>query len=478
LQQFALEKNITKSIKKMTQAEKVALRYEFIMSKTANSQGDFARTSGGAANQMRMFSQGLKELGSQFGELILPFFTKLVLKANNLIKSLKNLNPEIVQMGFVVAGLAAALPPLLIVIGSFVTVIGAIVAPVGLVVAALGLLVLKFNEISNVVNDFTLTLKMVFQLAISKSIEKVKLLMNNLGRLGAIMKELITKRFSSDLDSINEKYDEQADKIRENAKEQQDLIKKFAELRKETNDLPPTIDVLLGKLEQLTKKFFKTKGAASVAVKPLKDLNNIFGNGMNFSFDVLKDSLKTSTTWKGLTDDISESTKTLAEIEAKRAKLLEDRLNVALGVGSSMTNVLIDSFNNLNSGGDFFQPIINGLKALITRLIAAATAAAVLSALLPSFLGGKQNAFKTAFSALSGIPKFANGGIVSSPTLGLMGEYPGARSNPEVIAPLDKLKSMIGGGQTNVNITGGFKLEGQDLVLALQRADRNRTRIL
>lgn len=77
-----------------------------------------------------------------------------------------------------------------------------------------------------------------------------------------------------------------------------------------------------------------------------------------------------------------------------------------------------------------------------------------------------------------GVTAFANGGIVSAPTLGLMGEYPGARSNPEVIAPLDKLKSMIGGGQTNVNITGGFKLEGQDLVLALQRADRNRTRIL
>ena len=59
----------------MNQAEKVALRYEYIIAKTANSQGDFARTSGGAANQMRMFSQGLKELGSQFGELILPFFT-------------------------------------------------------------------------------------------------------------------------------------------------------------------------------------------------------------------------------------------------------------------------------------------------------------------------------------------------------------------------------------------------------------------
>ena len=37
---------------------------------------------------------------------------------------------------------------------------------------------------------------------------------------------------------------------------------------------------------------------------------------------------------------------------------------------------------------------------------------------------------------------FAKGGIVSSPTLGLVGEYSGARANPEVIAPLDKLKSI------------------------------------
>jgi hypothetical protein len=47
-----------------------------------------------------------------------------------------------------------------------------------------------------------------------------------------------------------------------------------------------------------------------------------------------------------------------------------------------------------------------------------------------------------------------------------MGEYPGAKNNPEVIAPLDKLKDMIG-GQGN----GQFVLRGQDLVLALQRSN-------
>ena len=59
---------------------------------------------------------------------------------------------------------------------------------------------------------------------------------------------------------------------------------------------------------------------------------------------------------------------------------------------------------------------------------------------------------------------FAAGGIVSGPTLGLMGEYPGAKSNPEVIAPLSDLKKMLG---TNVNLGGmpkviELKLRGRD----------------
>ena len=80
---------------------------------------------------------------------------------------------------------------------------------------------------------------------------------------------------------------------------------------------------------------------------------------------------------------------------------------------------------------------------------------------------------------MGGGPKaFAKGGIVSTPTLGLVGEYTGARSNPEVIAPLDKLKNMIGDrGSSQVQVAGQFTLKGQDLVVALQRADRNRNRI-
>jgi hypothetical protein len=70
---------------------------------------------------------------------------------------------------------------------------------------------------------------------------------------------------------------------------------------------------------------------------------------------------------------------------------------------------------------------------------------------------------------------FAEGGIVSGPTLGLVGEYPGASSNPEVIAPLDKLKGML-----NTNDQSGFvastTIQGRDLAIVLERYNKDSRR--
>ena len=61
--------------------------------------------------------------------------------------------------------------------------------------------------------------------------------------------------------------------------------------------------------------------------------------------------------------------------------------------------------------------------------------------------------------------------------MGLVGEYPGARQNPEVIAPLNKLQGMIGGGGQNVNVTGNVSVSGQDLLIAIERANETADRI-
>ena len=78
------------------------------------------------------------------------------------------------------------------------------------------------------------------------------------------------------------------------------------------------------------------------------------------------------------------------------------------------------------------------------------------------------------------VTPFANGGLVYGPTLALMGEYGGARSNPEVIAPLDKLKSLIGNTGDGFNGRLEARLRGRDIVIALAnetRISRKKTNI-
>lgn len=76
---------------------------------------------------------------------------------------------------------------------------------------------------------------------------------------------------------------------------------------------------------------------------------------------------------------------------------------------------------------------------------------------------------------LASVPKFADGGIAYGPTVGLFGEYAGASHNPEVVAPLDRLRSLIapqqsGGGQVE------FRIEGRHLVGILNKESRYRSR--
>lgn len=75
----------------------------------------------------------------------------------------------------------------------------------------------------------------------------------------------------------------------------------------------------------------------------------------------------------------------------------------------------------------------------------------------------------------AGIPMLAEGGIASGPTLAMVGEYAGASGNPEVIAPLNKLRSMLDTGNDGVGRVE-FKIEGRTLVGILQKENNIRHR--
>mgnify|MGYP003123619224 CR=1 FL=1 len=154
-------------------------------------------------------------------------------------------------------------------------------------------------------------------------------------------------------------------------------------------------------------------------------------------------------------------------------KAIMDRLKDELAQGA-------DSFE------EYAQNVKKMLKDIVGGLISKGVAAAVSNAmegmaafpgssfLIPVIAGAAAGLARTAFNSL--IPAFAQGGLVTGPTLGLIGEGIGTNaSNPEVIAPLDKLKGFMNGGD-RVVVEGVIK--GNDIFLSNQRTKQSRFRTI
>lgn len=162
---------------------------------------------------------------------------------------------------------------------------------------------------------------------------------------------------------------------------------------------------------------------------------------------------------------------------ATETALVAQNMGAALMVGDLFGQTLGQL---AETGKISFQGIFDALKQMVLRFAAAIAAAVTLNILTGGAVmsAGKAAGAKSGFGALlkggkslgiGGLTPFANGGIVSGPTSALVGEYTGARTNPEVIAPLSKLQNMMGG-----NVT--FTISGDNLVGTLNRANKTRAR--
>ena len=171
----------------------------------------------------------------------------------------------------------------------------------------------------------------------------------------------------------------------------------------------------------------------------------------------------------------------LDTIDVKFADSFTKMEQMAMMVSSTIRNAFLSTADaSEQSSKDMIKAAKNAAREQIKIALAAAVAEQMKQIFrnVPfpfnlALAAGAGSIVGSLFSKV--IPAFADGGIVSGPTLGIMGEYSGARTNPEVIAPLDKLKSMIGeNGGGAVQVFG--TISGQDILLSSDRARNNRNR--
>ena len=131
LDAFALAEGFGKTTDEMTEAEKVQLRYQYVLNATRNAQGDYARTADGTANSLRTMQESTKELGVAFGQELLPTITPVIQGATKMIKSFGDLDDETKQTAINIAGIAAASGPALKIVGNATTGSGKLTKGIG-----------------------------------------------------------------------------------------------------------------------------------------------------------------------------------------------------------------------------------------------------------------------------------------------------------------------------------------------------------
>lgn len=556
LEQFAMSKGISTSIKNMSQAQKVALRYEYIMSKTANAQGDFARTGGGAANQMRIFQESLKELAAKFGQLILPTFTKIVSFTNDLIQGFTNLSPSVKKIIVIFGGIAAALGPVLAIIGTLMTMAPAISAaftvmtgPIGLVVAALtavSVVIYKnwagiktalikvgnyFIELYNnslpikiAVDAIILTFKTF--LAVGKFvINSIITIWKNAGKaamsiFGSIG-DIIMGVFTLDIDQIKKGFSGIGDAMKTAFVDNVEGIKNEAKVLGETA-VDNFNDALNSKKIAPIKTPVSFEGSGAGATTSTSGALGASdgGNGQRSNIKTLIESTgieSTGVSFTPITDMIKADTALIPTAMDEQAVVLSEKrleaMDNAMQFNQGLNSIITGGLNELaggigqalgkalSEGGNLAQSLSKvvlttignmasqlgklaisigvGVGAIKKSLQSLNPAVAIAAGIALVALGSFASSKAAKIGGGAGATAFANGGIVSGPTMGLVGEYPGARANPEVIAPLNKLQNIIGntGGSQHISVGGEIRLEGQDLLIAIERANETSGRI-
>ena len=503
LKQFAMDQGIKKTLKSMSQQEKIMLRMQYIMKVTANAQGDFARTSGGMANQLRIAQGSLKELAETFGRIMLPVATKVITKVNEIIQNFIGMDEATKKIIIAVSGFAAAIPPLIFLIGKIGAALGFLISPIGLVIAALAgvtyAVVKNWEPVKQAIVDVTnfiidlynesLGFRILIQSigAIFKTIFDIgKAVFEGLWRIIKGVAENIIEGFKNVGKVIRGVFTLDADLIQEGITGAMEAaFSNIAIIASEAGTLVMKAGESLH--DNLKEGFLKAakadpiqpvtgesidnflRGIKDKVINAGKMFMDFFNTGVASAAGGVGGfgaSLERSFDFSDLTSKIQNTATTSLEIignsfDSIRQKTI--RMHETFGtmglsfqaffnaIGQGLTN----AFDAMLNGEPVLKSLMNMLKQLISRLLAAAAAAAILSALFPGM-----GSFAKLFGGFSGL---GGGG----------GGFSGfAPINPSIGTNIG-LGNLSPRGNI-LNIAGQFKLDGQDLVLAVERANNVR----
>lgn len=484
LKAFALSRGITKSYSSMTEAEKVALRYNYVLQATANAQGDFARTSGSWANQTRLLKEQLNILKTALGQILIAVILPLV-------KALNALLSFIISIGRAIGSLFGKKTGMVKTISDANTITGGLAGKADSVGDG-------FEKANQSAKKLQRTIAAFDELNVLNPKDQGSSSADLSGG-GGFDLGIPEYDYNAELGKANSFFDklEQAvanffNKIKNSPFGQwlSSTIKLIGQTFKNIYDtiLKPIIENIGNSFSNLwnehLKPFFGELGEllGNIGIILLAQLD-MFLIFINFLVD---------TFGPVISDIFNIVWNTIMEVVGNIIDIVKDVMSIFNGLIEFLANIFTgqweDALNNLvDIGKDAFRLLVDVIRVPVNIIIGILNTIArafvevvnwIVRAInkihveIPDwvpFVGGKSIGFNLREVQYTGIPYMANGGVVSSPTLAMIGEYAGASQNPEIITPQNILRETI--DASNSNMVSALYQMCQEVIKAIDDVD-------
>ena len=480
--------------------------------------------SAGAAKEMadimNMTSAGAtKALGSaveglaiEFGGLVAVALTPFIKKLTAMATFINQLSPRTKKFIAIIAGIAAALGPAIFILGSMTRAMAALRAATILQTIATGALSIAVNILTS---PITLIVGLIAALAAG-----VIYVAHNFDAFSATAKNAIAKLVNAVIPRVNaliSAFNEAAEffgaekimvkpfkKMKETAvpafKSVGQVVNEIKEnlglFKEETEETTGSLGMLEGQVEDLNADLNNGTESLNDYGEALEDVNNSTGDDDAFNFNIeeppFEDFGDSDFEAEEHVEQFEKMQKgyvrtRLAAMELSEAisKLMQDmaistiigmsEIVGAIAVGEAsfkdLGNFVIGQFATMLSElGKLFIEYGVGLLAFQAATISMNPALAIAAGAALVALGSGIKSHMSKMAEGGGVPALAEGGIVTGPTLALIGE--GKES--EAVIPLSKLNTMMQGGGQNVVVTG--RISGSDILLSSEKTTRTRSR--
>jgi len=449
--------------------------------------GSAAAAAQAGTGPFKQLQNTISDISEEFGRLINDMLKPLVPKIQALVASFTNLTDRQKKVALTLAAIAASVGPLMLLVSGLIKArmamaalnlvmmanpLGAVVAGVTLLVGAITLLRSSTKTTREETESFILRTKELDK-------EQEILALNTKRRameteLAQLKQAEAAEKANAAVGSLGDKFDKQiaSRNVSRYGEQITDMSSAIIELKK------ATAEAQFGDTSQAGLSVLPTPTPAEV--QSTQELST------TLTQEMLPAMEKVAALHRPMADDILAAAYANHELKGsftelgEAVKLPADRMiELSKFAAQQLPGFFSGAFDAIaDSTQSFGQYIMDVLERLIKKAITLAATFAAISI----FTGGAGGAAVGGFGGfmkegfgLGGIPQMASGGLFTGASLAMVGEGSGTSlSNPEVVAPLDKLQQMMGGG--NVTVTG--MIRGSDILLSNERSalDRNRVR--